>query len=53
VALMTAYTEEVLVAMAYLYLVSPIIEWAIGRVTRRPPVPPPAPLAAVEPPPGA
>ena len=53
VALMTAYTEEVLVAMAYLYLVSPIIEWAIGRITRRPPAPPPAPVAAIEPPPGA
>jgi hypothetical protein len=42
----------VLVAMAYLYLVSPIIEWAIGRITRRPPAPP-APVAAIEPPPGA
>ena len=34
VALMTAYTEEVLVAMAYTYLVSPIVEWAVMRARR-------------------
>ena len=28
VALLSAYTEEVLLAMAYTYLVSPVIEWA-------------------------
>ena len=39
VALMTAYTEEVLVAMAYTYLVSPIVEWALTR-GRRPALPP-------------
>jgi CDP-diacylglycerol--serine O-phosphatidyltransferase len=53
VALMTAYTEEVLVAMAYGYLVSPIIEWLVTRVTRRPPQPPPAVLPTPEPPPAA
>ena len=36
VALMTAYTEEVLVAMAYGYLVSPIVEWLMTRARRRP-----------------
>jgi CDP-diacylglycerol--serine O-phosphatidyltransferase len=41
VALITAYTEEVLVAMAYAYLVSPIIEWGVTRAVRRPPPPPP------------
>ena len=47
VALLSAYTEEVLVAMAYTYLVSPVIEWGVTRALRRPPSPPPAPGAAV------
>jgi CDP-diacylglycerol--serine O-phosphatidyltransferase len=53
VALMTAYTEQVLVAMAYGYLVSPIIEWAVTRGGRRPPAPPPADAPASALPPGA
>ena len=53
VALMTAYTEEVLVAMAYGYLVSPIVEWAITRGSRRAPASTPADAAASEPPAGA
>jgi phosphatidylserine synthase len=43
VALMTAYTEEVLVVMAYTYLASPIIEWAVVRIRRPMLMPPPAP----------
>jgi CDP-diacylglycerol--serine O-phosphatidyltransferase len=35
VALMTAYTEEVLVTMAYAYLVSPVVEWLLVRSSRR------------------
>jgi CDP-diacylglycerol---serine O-phosphatidyltransferase len=41
VALLSAYPEEVLLAMAYTYLVSPLIEWGVTRVLRRPPSPPP------------
>jgi CDP-diacylglycerol--serine O-phosphatidyltransferase len=53
VALMTAYTEEVLVVMAYGYLVSPIVEWLVNRINRRTPPPGPAVLPASEPPSGA
>jgi CDP-diacylglycerol--serine O-phosphatidyltransferase len=35
VALMTAYTEEVLVAMAYGYLISPVVDWLLMRSARR------------------
>ena len=47
VALMTAYTEEVLVAMAYTYLVSPLIEWALTRRRPAAPLPDPPSAAAV------
>ncbi len=50
VALLSAYTEEVLLAMAYTYLVSPVIEWGVTRVLRRPPSPPPAQEPLSEPP---
>ncbi len=36
IALMVAYTHETLLALAYGYLVSPIIEWAVTRSSRRP-----------------
>ena len=44
VALLSAYPEEVLVAMAYTYLVSPLIEWGVTRGLRRPTSPPAEPL---------
>ncbi len=36
IALMVAYTQEMLVALAYGYLLSPIVEWAVTRGGRRP-----------------
>ena len=39
IALMVAYTHEMLVALAYGYLLSPIIEWIVTRGSRRQAVP--------------
>ncbi len=36
IALMVAYTHEMLVALAYGYLLSPIVEWVVTRGGRRP-----------------
>ena len=39
IALMVAYTHEMLVALAYGYLLSPIVEWVVTRGSRRAVVP--------------
>jgi CDP-diacylglycerol---serine O-phosphatidyltransferase len=54
IALMVAYTHEMLVALAYGYLLSPIVEWVVARGSRRQTAPgavgPDAPQAPDAPP---
>jgi CDP-diacylglycerol--serine O-phosphatidyltransferase len=47
-ALFASSPDVVLLVMAYLYLVSPVIEWFVTRVLRRAPMPPLAELPPVD-----
>ncbi|MGE0811957.1 MAG: CDP-diacylglycerol--serine O-phosphatidyltransferase [Vicinamibacterales bacterium] len=48
-ALFATKPDVILVVLAYGYLVSPIVEWAVSRAMRRQPTPPAADLPAAEP----